>query len=205
MNKLFTYMRDRINGLGWVFGEYYSEGKPTPVSKKCVAFDDVLAILNDAENTFNSSRVYLLADMYANNMCNFGVDVTKDYQTAVQNSAMLNQAYLRGRQDEADRILSRTSPINMDNEGWIYCSDCMPPEHDSVFVRFKGTPKWTSGMFEKTSDVVNVTVMNSKGDAVTTHATTTDGRWSCDLLKIDSSNKIIAWRPLPEPCRRKGE
>ena len=103
------------------------------------------------------------------------------------------------------RILSRTSPINMDNEGWIYCSDSMPPEHESIFARFKGTPKWTSGMFEKTSDVVNVTVMNSKGDAVTTHATTTDGRWSCDLLKIDSSNKIIAWRPLPKPCRRKGE
>lgn len=205
MNKLFTYMRDRINGLGWSFADYYSDGKAIPVSKKSVAFDDVLAILNDAENTFNSSRVYLLADMYANNMCNFGVDVTKDYNTAVQNSAMLNQAYLRGRQDEADRILSRTSPINMDNEGWIYCSDFMPPEHESIFARFKGTPKWISGMFEKTSDVVNVTVMNSKGDAVTTHATTTDGRWSCDLLKIDSSNEIIAWRPLPKPCRRKGE
>ena len=81
----------------------------------------------------------------------------------------------------------------------------MPPEHESVFARFKGTPKWTSGMFEKTSDVVNVTVMNDKGDAVTTHATTTDGRWSCDLLKIDSSNEIIAWRPLPKPCKRKGE
>ena len=198
-------MRDRINGLGWSFADYYTDGKSKPVSKKSVAFDDVLAILNDAENTFNSSRVYLLANMYANNMCNFGVDVTKDYQTAVQNSAMLNQAYLRGRQDEADRILSRTSSINMDNEGWIYCSDSMPPEHESIFARFKGTPRWISGMFEKTSDVVNVTVMNSKGDAVTTYANTTDGRWSCDLLKIDSSNEIIAWRPLPKPCRRKGE
>ena len=80
MNKLFTYMRDRINGLGWSFADYYSDGKSTPVSKKSVAFDDVLAILNDAENTFNSSRVYLLADMYANNMCNFGERVIKEYR-----------------------------------------------------------------------------------------------------------------------------
>lgn len=205
MNKLFTYMRDKLNSLGWIFGDYYIEERAATVSKKSVAFDDVISILNDAEKQFNSSQMYKLSAMYARNLCDFGVDVTKEYNTAVQNSAMLNQAYLRGRQDEADRILSRTSPINMDNEGWIYCSDSMPPEHESVFARFKGTPKWTSGMFEKRSDVVNVTVMNSKGDAITTHATTTDGSWSCDLLKIDSSNEIIAWRPLPKPCRRKGE
>lgn len=205
MNKLFTYMRDRLNRLGWIFGDYYIEESAATVSKKSVAFDDVISILNDAENKFNSSQMYQLSAMYARNLCDFGVDVTKDYNTAVQNSAMLNQAYLRGRQDEADRILSRTSPINMDDQGWIYCSDSMPPEHESVFARFKGTPKWTSGMFEKTSDVVNVTVVNSKGDAVTTHARTTDGRWSCDLLRIDSSNEIIAWKPLPKPCKRKGE
>lgn len=204
MNKLFTYMRDRLNSLGWIFGDYYIEGRSISVSKKSVAFDDVISILNDAEKEFNSSQMYQLSAMYAKNICDFGVDVTKEYNTAVQNSAMLNQAYLKGRQDEADRMIARMSATKND-EDWIYCSDSMPPEHDSIFAKFKGTLKWHSGMFEKTSDVVNVTVVNSKGNAVTTHASTTDGRWSCDLLRIDSSNEIIAWKPLPKPCRRKGE
>lgn len=45
-----------------------------------------------------------LAEMYAKNMVDYGVDVTKAWQTATQQSYALEKAYIRGRQDEADRL-----------------------------------------------------------------------------------------------------
>lgn len=90
--------------------------------------------------------------------------------------------------------------------GWIPCSSGkMPEEHDSIFAKAKGTDKWNDAMFEKTSDAVNVTVSDEKGNTTTTHAHTIDGKWSCDLLKCNKSYQIIAWQPLPEPYQPKGE
>lgn len=83
--------------------------------------------------------------------------------------------------------------------GWIPCSERLPKEHDSIFAKAKGTDKWNDAMFEKVSDVVNVTVVDKKGNATTTYAHTTDGDWNCDLLRVNKSYRIIAWQPLPEP------
>ena len=87
------------------------------------------------------------------------------------------------------------------NNGWIPCSERLPEEHDSLFAMYKGTNKWDDAMFEKISDVVNVTVVDEKGKAVTTHAHTTDGIWHCDLLRCNRTYRIIAWQPLPEPYK----
>lgn len=84
------------------------------------------------------------------------------------------------------------------NNGWIPCSERMPVEHDSIFAKFKGTEKWKKAMFEKTSSVVNVTVVGEKGHVTTTQASTIDGKWSCDLLRFNKEYQIIAWQPLPE-------
>lgn len=54
-------------------------------------------------------------------------------------------------------------------------------------------------MFEKASSEVNVTVVDEKGGVATTHASTIDGKWSCDLLRCNKKYRIIAWKPLPEP------
>lgn len=32
-----------------------------------------------------------------------------------------------------------------------------------------------------------------------------DGEWSCDILKVFKTYRIIAWQPLPEPYQQKGE
>ena len=89
--------------------------------------------------------------------------------------------------------------------GWIPCSERMPKEHESMFAKFKGTVKWKNYMFENTSDEVNVTVIDEKGKCTTTHAHTIDGEWSCDILKVFKTYRIIAWQPLPEPYQQKGE
>jgi len=89
---------------------------------------------------------------------------------------------------------------------WIPCSERLPEEHESIFAKYKGTRKWDEdGMFEKISSEVYATVENMKtGESTTTHAHTTDGKWSCDLLRWSDTYRIIAWQPLPAPYQ-KGE
>ena len=50
-----------------------------------------------------SEQVIALAYMYAKNLCEYGVDVTKEIDSAVAQQAALHNAYLKGRNDE--RIL----------------------------------------------------------------------------------------------------
>lgn len=94
-------------------------------------------------------------------------------------------------EEEVNRILEQES-------GWIPCSERLPEEHDSMFIKFKGTKKWSTAMFERKSDEVIVTVADDAGRTVTTSAHTTDGKWRCDLIKINGY-RVIAWMPLPEP------
>lgn len=94
-------------------------------------------------------------------------------------------------EEEINRILEQES-------GWIPCSERLPEEHDSMFIKFKGTKKWSTAMFERKSDEVIVTVTDDAGRTVTTSAHTTDGKWRCDLIKINGY-RVIAWMPLPEP------
>lgn len=64
-----------------------------------------------------------LAEMYAKNMVDYGVDVTKTWQTATQQSYALEKAYIRGRQYEADRFIELRKEYN---DGWIPCSERLP-------------------------------------------------------------------------------
>lgn len=64
-----------------------------------------------------------LAEMYAKNMVDYGVDVTKAWQTATQQSCALEKAYIRGRQYEADRFIELRKEYN---DGWIPCSERLP-------------------------------------------------------------------------------
>lgn len=82
---------------------------------------------------------------------------------------------------------------------WIPCSERMPEERDSIFVKFKGTDMWHKAMFEKISDEVNVTVELKDGTRMTKTAYTVDGKWNVE--KEYRKQKVIAWQPLPEPYR----
>ena len=50
-------------------------------------------------------------------------------------------------------------PIN----NWIPVEVDLPPEHESMFAKLKGTDKWMDGMFENISDNVQVTVEFENG------------------------------------------
>ena len=75
----------------------------------------------------------------------------------------------------------------------------MPPEHESMFAKFKGTEQWMSGMFETVSDEVLVTVEFPGGERYTTTAHTIDGEWLDSYESIEG--RIIAWTEMPTPAK----
>ena len=87
------------------------------------------------------------------------------------------------------------------NDGWIPVEERLPEEHSSIFAKFKGTTKWNNAMFETCSNEVNITIEDDEGKSVTAHAHTNDGKWKCDLLRLNPQYHVTAWRPLPEPYR----
>lgn len=82
---------------------------------------------------------------------------------------------------------------------WIPVEVAMPPEHDSIFVKFKGTDKWKDGMFENISDNVQVTVEFENGKRLVDMAHTQDGKWKLSTFKVMKPKKVVAWKPLSLP------
>jgi len=82
------------------------------------------------------------------------------------------------------------------SDKWISVDDAMPAEKNSIFAKLKGTDKWNSIMWEKTSDEVIVCIEFEDGTRKTTVAKTHDGIWKLDtkILKM----KVTHWMPLPE-------
>ena len=76
-----------------------------------------------AEKEYKGDMKHNLAEMYAKNMVDYGVDVTKAWQTATQQSCALEKAYIRGRQYEADKFIKLRKEYN---DGWIPCSERLP-------------------------------------------------------------------------------
>ena len=100
----------------------------------------------------------------------------------------------------AEDIIRKHIP---ENDGWIPVEEGLPKEHDSIFVKWKGTERWSDAMFEKRSDDVNVTVEYEDGtrNIITMH--TLDGKWKYQNRIIQQ--KAIAWKPFPTPYRPKEE
>lgn len=86
-----------------------------------------------------------------------------------------------------------------DESEWILANERMPTERDSMFAKFKGTDKWKTGMFEKISPKVIVTVKCDNGECRTDVAHTVDGRWKLELRILNA--EVIAWKEMPEPYK----
>ncbi len=81
-------------------------------------------------------------------------------------------------------------------QNWIKCSDKMPEERDSIFAKLKGTDKWRSAMFEKSSDDVRIVEIFEDGTRRVYHSHTIDGKW--DIEKQPIKRTVTHWMPNPE-------
>lgn len=134
-----------------------------------------------AEKEYEGDIKHNLAEMYAKNMVDYGVDVTKAWQTATQQSYALEKAYIRGRQYEADRFIELRKEYN---DGWIPCSERLP----EAGKRYLVSAIWKDKDFEKSA--VYDAVYGS------------DGLWHSYNYEL-VSYKVIAWQLLPEPYKER--
>ena len=81
-------------------------------------------------------------------------------------------------------------------QNWVKCSNRMPEEHDSIFAKLKGTDKWRSAMFEKSSDDVRIVEVFEDGTRRVSHSHTIDGKWECE--KSPLKRIVTHWMPNPK-------
>lgn len=135
-----------------------------------------------AEKEYKEDMKHNLAEMYAKNMVDYGVDVTKAWQTATQQSYALEKAYIRGRQYEADRFIELRKEYN---DGWIPCKDRLPEEVNKYYL-----VTYRSVIFGKFEQHVTVSYLS----------TFSNGDKSWEIEEEHGNNRmVIAWQPLPEP------
>ena len=112
MNKAFKKILERL--------EREIAGKPTP-DEYNNGINRAYSIVQEVAEEYKGDMKHNIAEMYAKNMFDYGVDVTKAWQTATQQSCALEKAYIRGRQHEIDRFIELRKEYN---NGWIACSGC---------------------------------------------------------------------------------
>lgn len=92
----------------------------------------------------------------------------------------------------------------LDTQEWIPVSDRLPPEHDTIFAKLKGTRKWKTGMFEKRSEDVRVVFLFEDGTRKVGHTFTIDGVWDCEKPNRYPKRTVTHWcenPSLPEPTQ----
>ena len=97
-----------------------------------VMLNDALQIVSEVEAEYMKNPMYQYAMVYAKNLVQFGVDVRENLDSAVAQSMALNQAYIRGIDDERKRIYGAEY-----GNGWI--TDRMPTEEECGGKHICGT------------------------------------------------------------------
>lgn len=127
------------------------------------------------------------------------MDVLSKILQEIEEEAMRKPEIGRKQAEGMARAMDIIRKHLPDNDGWILVEEEMPKERKSIFAKLKNTERWSTSMFEKKSDDVNVTVEYEDGTRGTVTMHTLDGEWKYPRRII--KQKAIAWQPLPEPYR----
>lgn len=121
-----------------------------------------------------------IAQMYAESLILYGVDITNKLETATEMSLALKNAYLRGRADG----LKYAYESFKDKNKWILCSERLPQK-------------------DKASEYYE-SVIVTLDDGRVAEGCYTGIEWWVDApdgehYSEDMTGHVIAWMPLPEP------
>lgn len=83
-----------------------------------------------SELSKQSPQVLEMAYLFAINYVGYGENVTKDWLTAVQQSAALEKAYMKGCQDTVDRLLEKEF---QNSPRWA--GDCPPGYRPAIEIK----------------------------------------------------------------------
>lgn len=81
---------------------------------------------------------------------------------------------------------------------WICVEDRLPEEHESMFYKLLGTPKWSNSMWKQESEKVLVYVSFPDGTGVVTTGCLHNSDWVTTVSKT-LPQTVTHWMPLPEP------
>ena len=82
--------------------------------------------------------------------------------------------------------------------GWISVKDKLPEEHESIFHKLLGTPKWSNSMWQQESEKVLVYVYFPDGTGIVTTGCLHNSDWITTVSKA-LPQTVTHWMPLPEP------
>ena len=140
-------------------------------------------IVNQTEKEFFAENpIYKYALMYAQHLVKYGVDISEKWETATQNSMALNEAYIRGCQDESNKVARWQEEYN---NGWIPCSERLPKEDDFPEQRYRVLASCSDGIVRNATikSLLNEELHFSRGNTFT----------------------YVAWQPLPKPYKPEGD
>ena len=81
---------------------------------------------------------------------------------------------------------------------WISVKNRLPEEHESMFYKLLGTPKWSNSMWKQESKKVLVYVSFPDGTGVVTTGRLQDSDWITTVSKT-LPQTVTHWMPMPEP------
>lgn len=185
MKKAFDKIKERLaEKIEITWKHDYAGGRKD-------AFNEAIEIVDQVAAECGNDVVYNLAMSYAICLSKYGVDITEKLETATQNAYALNQAYMRGRQEERDKFDKWREEFADDTNvghknGWIPCSERLPKECGDYYVT------------QYNEDAIDEYCDGYRTEKIFFD----DNGWWCD---IDSSFgwEIIAWQSIPEPYKEK--
>ena len=154
-------------------------------------------IVQEVAEEYNVDMKHNLAEMYAKNMVDYGVDVTEAWQTAMQQSCALEKAYIRGRQYEVDRFNELRKEYK---GGWIPCSERLPEEIDWYLAVFEEVDTGFIGLPYIADYLMGKHTIYTTEDGWIIHNCTDREEESAEYYK---NLRCVAWQPLPEPFKER--
>lgn len=91
-----------------------------------VGICEAISIVKQVVEEYKKDVINQIAESYAICLEKYGVDIMEKWETATQNAFAMEQAYLRGRQDERDKFDKWREEYG---DEWISCSEDFPKEN----------------------------------------------------------------------------
>lgn len=192
MQEIFEKIIERLEELGWVFAEYYPDG--TEVNKrtrKSVAYDDVVEIVNQVADIYGGEELHdrnKIYDYIKTQINPYG----KPFQGSVKEFGYKVMDYIKNMPDGTD--------INVgSNDGWNPVSERLPEIRDRYLCQIERTSYSYMDILYFSKNLEEVDEYDFMGKKCAGFYSYDSEYGHCEY------EGVIAWQPLPEPYKPKGE
>lgn len=125
MKEIFEKLNERLHNLSfWTASTFDEDGYYNDDSEEVVDLYKALEIVEQLADEVQQDQAYQFMLLHLDILKRMGINISSKWEDAKQQAEALEQAYLRGRQDEKEAS----------NGGWIPCSERLPEAYKNVLV-----------------------------------------------------------------------